>query len=84
MRRFWPIACVGLADKSGTSVKKASEYRQHARDCRALARKMESEADREQMLAMAAHWERLARDRAAFLSKHPELASNGEREEDAG
>lgn len=62
-------------------MKKASQYREHARECRELAAKMETAADREQMLAMAAHWERLARDRLALVRKHPELAIDGEREE---
>jgi hypothetical protein len=64
-------------------VKKASEYREHARECRELAQKMETQADREQMLAMAAHWETVANDRAALIRKHPDLAIDGEREEEA-
>lgn len=63
------------------AMKKASEYRQHARDCRALAAKMETPADREQLLAMAAHWEQLAQDRIELIRKHPDLAVDGEREE---
>jgi 2-oxo-4-hydroxy-4-carboxy--5-ureidoimidazoline (OHCU) decarboxylase len=62
-------------------MKKASEYREHAAECRALAAKMETSADREQMLAMAAHWEQLARDRIALIRKHPDLAIEGEHEE---
>jgi hypothetical protein len=65
-------------------MKKASEYRAHARECRDLAAKMEKAADREQMLSIAAHWEQLARDRANLIRKHPGLAIEGEREEDAG
>lgn len=63
-------------------MKKASEYRQHALECRDLAAKMETERDREQMLSIAAHWEQLARDRVALIQNHPELASAGEREEE--
>jgi len=44
-------------------MKKASEYRQHAEECRALAARMERGAAREQLLRMAAAWEELARDR---------------------
>lgn len=62
-------------------MKKASEYREHAAECRALAAKMETPADREQMLAMAAHWEQLATDRVALVRKHPDLAIDGEHEE---
>ena len=62
-------------------MKKASEYREHANECRALAAKMETLADREQLLAMAAHWEQLAKDRIDLVRKHPELAVDGEREE---
>ncbi|WP_309088681.1 hypothetical protein [Phenylobacterium sp.] len=63
-------------------MKKASEYRQHAEECRALAAQMSSPAQRAQMLEMAEHWEKLARDRAALISKHPELAIAGEQEEE--
>ena len=62
-------------------MKKGSEYRQHARDCRALAATMESEEQRGQLLQMAEHWEMLARDRQALIARHPELAVPGE---DAG
>lgn len=62
-------------------MKKTSEYRDHARECRELAAKMETPADREQMLSMAEQWEQLARDRAALVRKHPELAIEGEEEE---
>lgn len=54
-------------------MKKASEYRQHARECRALAAQMESAEQREQLLQMATHWETLADDRALLVEKHPEL-----------
>ena len=64
-------------------MKKASEYREHARECRQLAATMEKEADREQMLSMAAHWDQLARDRTDLIQKHPELAISGEHEEEA-
>ena len=63
-------------------MKKASEYRQHAQECRALAAQMASPEQRGQMLEMAEHWERLAADRAALIQKHPELAHKGEQEEE--
>lgn len=43
-------------------MKKASEYREHARECRELAALMVKPKNREQLLRMAAHWEQLAED----------------------
>jgi bacterioferritin (cytochrome b1) len=63
-------------------VKKASEYRQHARECRDLAATMASEEQRTLMLQMAEHWEKLANDRIALIGRHPELAHTGEHEEE--
>jgi hypothetical protein len=63
-------------------MKKASEYRQHADECRALASQMESGEQREQLMNMAAQWERMAADRAALIHRHPELAHDGEHEEE--
>lgn len=63
-------------------MKKASEYREHARECRELAAKMDSGEQREQLLRMAAHWERLAKDRSELVERHPELAAEMERAED--
>jgi len=42
---------------------KVSEYRQHAKECRGLAKTMKSPQHREILLDMAATWERLAEDR---------------------
>lgn len=58
-------------------MKKASEYRQHAAECRQLAGKMGGE-HRDQLLEMAATWDALARDRAELILRHPELALEGE------
>jgi hypothetical protein len=63
-------------------MKKASEYRQHAEECRALAAKMELGDQRDQLLRMARHWEDLARDRTALITLHPELALDGEHAEE--
>jgi hypothetical protein len=65
-------------------MKKASEYRLHAAECRAIAAQMESAEQRRQILEMAEHWEKLAADRLALVEKHPELAQAGEREEARG
>jgi hypothetical protein len=58
-------------------MKKASEYRAHARECRDLASKMDADASRELLLQMAAQWDQLADDRAELLSRHPELDVSG-------
>lgn len=63
-------------------MKKASEYRQHAKECRDLAAQMGSVEQRDQLLGMADHWEKLAADRLALISRHPELAHLGEHEEE--
>jgi hypothetical protein len=63
-------------------MKKASEYRLHAAECRQLAAKMESGDQREQLLSMARHWDELAQDRAALIHLHPELAMEGEQAEE--
>lgn len=64
------------------AMKKASEYRQHAQECRDLAAHMELGPQRDQLLGMAAQWERLAQDRAELIARHPELAQDGEQEEE--
>jgi hypothetical protein len=63
-------------------MKKASEYRQHAQECRDLAAHMPSEADRAQLLTIAEQWERLANDRIALITRHPDFAETGEQEEE--
>ena len=63
-------------------MKKASDYRVHAEECRALARNMQGD-QRDQLLEMAATWERLAGDRSDFIRRHPELASKDEHDEEA-
>jgi len=63
-------------------MKKASEYRQHAQECRTLAAHMDLGPQRDQLLAMAAQWERMADDRAELIKRHPELAQEGEEEEE--
>ena len=63
-------------------MKKASEYREHARECRELALKMNSDEQREQLLQMAGHWDRLAADRARLIGNHPELTHAGKGDEE--
>jgi hypothetical protein len=62
-------------------MKKASEYRQHAEECRALANQMQG-SHREQLLQMARTWDKLAEDRSDLIRRHPELALEGEHREE--
>ncbi len=62
-------------------MKKASEYRQHAEECRAWAQGMQGE-QRNQLIEMAATWAKLAQDRADLIRRHPDQALAGEREEE--
>jgi hypothetical protein len=55
-------------------VKKASEYRKHAQECRALAKRMEHGEQRDQLLAMAQTWDRLAEQREIINPGEPEHA----------
>lgn len=55
-------------------MKKASEYRKHAEECRALAKQVPEGQQRDQLLEMARTWDNLADDRDALIRKHPELA----------
>jgi hypothetical protein len=62
-------------------VKKASEYRKHAEECRTLAKGVVGE-QRDQLLEMAATWDRLAAERAELIQRHPDLALTGEHAEE--
>lgn len=64
-------------------MKKASEYRQHAEECRALAARMEVGEHRDQLLEMAATWDRLATERSELVRRHPEMGMEGEHREEA-
>ena len=55
-------------------MKKASEYRKHAAECRELAKQVPEGPQRDQLLEMARTWDNLAEDRDALVRKHPELA----------
>ncbi|WP_243368155.1 hypothetical protein [Microvirga solisilvae] len=55
-------------------MKKASEYRKHAEECRALAKQVPEGPQREQLLEMARTWDNLAKERDALVQKHPEIA----------
>ena len=64
-------------------MKKASEYRLHAEECRQLASRMDSGEQRDQLLTMAHTWDRLAEERSELVLRHPDLAFDGEHEEEA-
>ena len=64
-------------------MKKASEYRGRAEECRALAGTMRSDKERDLLLNMAANWDRLAADRSALIRRYPALAIGDEHREEA-
>ena len=51
-------------------MKDASDYHRHAQECRALAARMKTGEQRQQLLRIAATWERLAEDRSDPVRKH--------------
>jgi hypothetical protein len=58
------MACpVLFAHYGGMRMKKASEYRRHAEECRTLARNAMSDQERNQLLNMAETWTKLAEER---------------------
>jgi hypothetical protein len=63
-------------------MKKASEYRQHAEECRALAQGMDPGEQRNQLLEMAATWDNLAADRSEMVRRNPDLGLDGEHQEE--
>lgn len=63
-------------------MKKASEYRQHAAECRALAQGMDPGEQRNQLLEMAATWDNLAADRSEMVRRNPDAALEGEHQEE--
>jgi hypothetical protein len=63
-------------------MKKASEYREHAQECRAMAKQMKPGPQQDQLLEMARTWDRLADERSDLIRRHPELAIKGEHEEE--
>ncbi len=60
-------------------MKKISEYRHHAAECRALAAKMPVDDQRQQLLDMAANCDRLAleRERSVKLTEQSNSSSLG-------
>ena len=60
-------------------MRKASEYRHHAEECRKLAAKMKTGDQRDHMLKIAKVWDRSAEDRADMLCKRPQLVQAAEK-----
>lgn len=61
-------------------MKKASEYKEHAEECRALARRSKSPEDRDMLLNMAATWDSLAENRLKATERQQRLAKLAEQE----
>jgi hypothetical protein len=55
-------------------MKKASEYRKHAEECRVLARGLKGGPQRDQLLEMAKNWDQMAEDRDRLARRHPEIS----------
>ena len=64
-------------------MKKTSEYRRHAEECRSLAKGLLAGEQRDQMLNMVGVWEKLAADRTTLILRHPELGLEGEHQEES-
>ena len=63
-------------------MKKASEYRRHAAECRHMANGMRAGEQRDQLLEMAVTWDNLATERSELVLRHPELALQDEHAEE--
>jgi len=50
-------------------MKKASEYRQHGKECRELAARSSNSEHRAALIKMAETWDKLARNRAAHVAR---------------
>jgi hypothetical protein len=54
-------------------MKKASEYRQHAEECRDLARRAKEAEHRDMLLNMAATWDSLAAERLQATARRQRM-----------
>ena len=57
-------------------MRQAAEYREHAGECRKLAQSAKNEAERNQLMEMAAAWERMAIERERRIAQENENSSN--------
>jgi hypothetical protein len=62
-------------------MRKASEFRRHAKECRVLARNADRPEQRAQLIQMADTWEQIADERERLIARHPELSTGAERDE---
>jgi hypothetical protein len=69
------LALVNHRSRQGLegAMKEASEYREHAAECRAIADTLDG-PQREQLLRMAQTWDRLAQEHSAPASQPPLVA----------
>lgn len=58
-------------------MRKASEYRAHAQECRHLAKQMRPGQQRDQLLAMASTWDALANERETMMQIERDFGPNG-------
>jgi hypothetical protein len=56
------------------SLKKVSEYRDHAEECRTMAKHAASESHREMLLEMASTWDDLAENRERTMASKQRIA----------
>ena len=54
-------------------MQKSLEFRQHAQECRTLARTTRDESQRQQLMNMANTWDKLAADRDWLVHEHPDV-----------
>ena len=55
-------------------MKKVSEYRERAEECRTMAKRASFESHREMLLKMAATWDSLAEDRERTMARQERIA----------
>ena len=60
-------------------MRKIEEYKEHAEECRTLARRSKSQADRDMLMNMATTWESLAEGRTRSMEIKNRLATMEER-----
>jgi hypothetical protein len=60
-------------------MRKLEEYRQQASECRKLARQMLLDDQRDQLLAMAETWERLATERETMIRSEEDFRRRPEK-----
>ena len=58
-------------------MEKAEEFRQHAAECRSMAKSTSNEDHRQQLLKMAEIWESLAVERERLQAKREKEQNNG-------